>query len=63
MTVTILETDTRQCTCGYDLRARGHCGTCNRYFSLCLKCNKPTNANRCQCRTKTRHPDHAEEWE
>lgn len=50
------------CGCGYDLRVRGHCGTCNKYFSICLGCHLPTRANRCKCKVKTRHPDHPEEW-
>lgn len=50
------------CVCGYDLKVRGHCGTCGQYFSTCLGCHLPTRANRCHCRVKTRHPDHPEEW-
>lgn len=54
--------DQLRCHCGYDLRARGHCGTCGRYFCLCLGCHLPTMANRCDCAVKTRHPDYPEEW-
>lgn len=50
------------CDCGYDLRVRGHCGTCGGYFSACLGCHLPTRANRCNCEVKTRHPDYPEEW-
>lgn len=49
------------CSCGYDLRAMGHCG-CGKWFSVCLGCHLPTRANRCQCAVKTRNPDYAEEW-
>ena len=51
------------CMCGYDLRARGHCGRCDKYFVLCLNCHLPTRANRCQCDGQIqRHPDYPEEW-
>ena len=49
------------CSCGYDLRATGHCG-CGKYFSICLGCHLPTKLNRCTCAVKTRNPDYPEEW-
>lgn len=50
------------CTCGYDLRVAGHCGTCGQWFSICLDCKLPTKLNVCTCKVKTRHPDYPEEW-
>ncbi|HEU4340026.1 MAG TPA: hypothetical protein VFU31_00500 [Candidatus Binatia bacterium] len=49
------------CCCGYDLRVSGHCG-CNKYFSICLGCHRPTRLNRCTCKVKTRNADYPEEW-
>ena len=49
------------CTCGYDLRASGHCG-CGDYFSTCLRCKLPTRLNRCNCAVKTRNMAYPDEW-
>jgi len=54
--------DVMICTCGYDLRISGHCGTCGCYFSICLECHLPTRGSKCTCEVKTRHPNYPEEW-
>ena len=53
--------ETLRCTCGYDLRATGHCG-CGKVFQICLGCHLPTRLSRCICKVKQRNAEYPEEW-